>query len=537
MKLAAIDIGSNSIKLIVIEAAAADSFAVLARDKEVVRLGHDTLREGFLSPEAVERAAECVKRFRSIAEARGAETVIATATASVREARNASKFVAEVKRRAGVRVEILSGVEEARLIGVAASFGCAQGNGAALVNIDIGGGSTEISLMRGGVPEQLFSVRLGAVGLTEQFIANDPPKARELRALRNEIRSALERPARETRGARWQRATGTSGTIIALGEALRLRALAREAGQEDRGAQPAGAEIALGQLARLNEKLAQSSAAERRSAHGFSPQRTDIIVAGGQILEGALASLGINMIRTCDYALREGVVIDYLRRVEAESRPPVPDTSDPRLLGVHAVGRRFGYEEAHALQVARLAEKIFDALAGEYELSRHQRTMLSAAALLHDAGYHIAHEEHHKHALYLIKNSELTGFSEAERSVIANIARYHRGAPPRERHPDYAALGEHDRQTVCRLGAVLRVADALDRSHDSRVRDLRVERSGGAVSVKLVSEHVCDRETLAAEQRRDLFEQVFECRLEIGKESLESLAASAGSKRKHSRHT
>jgi exopolyphosphatase/guanosine-5'-triphosphate,3'-diphosphate pyrophosphatase len=521
MKLAAIDIGSNSIKLIVVEAAAADSFAVLAREREVVRLGHDTLREGFLSPEAIERAAECVERFRSIAEARGAEVVIATATASAREARNASKFIAEVRRRAGVRVETLSGIEEARLIGVAASFGCNRGNGAALLNTDIGGGSTEISLMRGGVPEQLISVKLGAVGLTDKFISNDPPKPKEVRALRNEVRLALERPAREMRGAKWQRATGTSGTIIALGEALRLRAQAREAGQEDRGAQAPGAEITLGRLARLNEKLAQESAAERRT-QGFSAQRAEIIVAGGQILEGVMDALGINMIRSCDYALREGLVIDYLRRVEAESRPPVPDISDPRLLGVHAVGRRFGYEQAHALQVARLAEKIFDALADEYGLTRHQRTMLSAAALLHDAGYHIAHEEHHKHALYLIKNSELTGFSEAERSVIANVARYHRGAPPRERHPDYAALGEHDRQTVCRLGAVLRVADALDRSHDSRVRDIRVAQSGGSTSVSLVSARDCEREILAAEQKRDLFEQVFERRLEISKDSPES---------------
>jgi exopolyphosphatase / guanosine-5'-triphosphate,3'-diphosphate pyrophosphatase len=229
-----------------------------------------------------------------------------------------------------------------------------------------------------------------------------------------------------------------------------------------------------------------------------------------------MESLGINMLRTCDFALREGVIIDHLRRLEAESRPPVPDISDPRLLGVHAVGRRFGYEQAHALQVARLAEKIFDALAEDFQMSRHHRTLLSAAALLHDAGYHIAHEEHHKHALYLIKNSELTGFSEAERSVIANIARYHRGATPKERHPDYAALGESDRETVCRLAAILRVADALDRSHDSRVLDLQLRQGGQGLHVTLRAEHDCDREALAASQKRDLFEQVF------GKISLET---------------
>ncbi|HYO92236.1 MAG TPA: hypothetical protein VEQ40_11395, partial [Pyrinomonadaceae bacterium] len=231
MKLAAIDIGSNSIKLVVVDAAASDSFAVLAREKEAVRLGHDTLREEHLSPTAIERAAACIKRFRSIAEARGAERVIAIATASVREANNASEFIDEVERRTGVRVEVLSGVEEARLIGLGASQGCAP-RGVSLINVDIGGGSTEISLVRDGVPAELYSVKLGAVGLTETLISNDPPKPKEIRTLREEIRAALERPARELQGISWRQATGTSGTIIAIGEALRKRAL-REPGREE----------------------------------------------------------------------------------------------------------------------------------------------------------------------------------------------------------------------------------------------------------------------------------------------------------------
>jgi exopolyphosphatase/guanosine-5'-triphosphate,3'-diphosphate pyrophosphatase len=515
LKLAAIDIGSNSIKLVVVEAAGSDSFAVLAREKEVVRLGQDTLRQGYLAPAAIERACDTMKRFRSIAEARGAERVLATATASVREASNAAEFIEEVERRAGVRVEILSGIEEARLIGIAAAHGCARTQGAALVNVDIGGGSTEISLMKDGVPVELFSVKLGAVGLTERHVTSDPPARKELRALRGEIRAALERPARELAGARWQYATGTSGTIIAVGEVLRRRAQ-RDGGRAEQGAQAPGAEIALGQLEKLNERFASMSAEERRAVPGVSQQRAEIIVAGGQILEGVMQALSLNHLRTCDYALREGVVIDTLRQLEAERLPPVPDTSDPRLRGAHAVGRRFGYEEAHAHQVTRLAEKIFDALAPEHDLSRHHRTLLSAASLLHDAGYHIAHEEHHKHALYLIKHSELTGFSEAEREVIANVARYHRGAPPRERHPDYAALNQQDRQTVARLAAILRVADALDRSHDSRVRDLALARDGEFVHVRLHSAENCDREIFAAEQKRDLFEQVFGCRLEFG---------------------
>lgn len=512
MKLAAIDIGSNSIKLVVVDAAASDSFAVLAREKETVRLGHDTLRDGHLSPDAISRAAECIKRFRSIAEARGAERIIATATASVREARNATQFIKEVARETGVRVEVLSGIEEARLIGLAAAQGCASPPRASLINIDIGGGSTEISLVKDGLPVALFSVKLGAVGLTERYLSSDPVKPKELRALREEIRAALERPSRELRGMSWQQATGTSGTIIAIGEALRARAL-RDAERKAQGAQPAGAEIVFSQLERFNARVAELNLAERKNLHGISAQRAEIIIAGGQILEGAMRALGINLLRSCDYALREGVIIDRLRQLEAESRPPVPDVADQKLRGVHAVGRRFGYEEAHAHQVARFAEKIFDQLALAYQLTRHQRTLLSAAALLHDVGYHIANESHHKHALYLIKHSELTGFSEAEREVIANIARYHRGSPPKERHQDYAALNQTDRETVLNLSAILRVADALDRSHDSRVRDIRFVYEGATAQLQLRSTLDCDKEILAAEQKSDLFQHIFNCKL------------------------
>lgn len=516
MKLAAIDIGSNSIKLVVVEAAASDSFAVLLREKESVRLGHETLRKQLLSPAAIERAADTIQRFRSIAEARGVESIVAVATASVREAHNSAEFMGEIERRTGVRVEILSGVEEARLIGLAAAQGCAT-RGVSLMNIDIGGGSTEISLVRDGIPAELFSLKLGAVGLTERFISHDPPKPKELRALREEIRAALERPSRELRGANWQQVTGTSGTILAIGEAMRRL---REAGQDAQGAQPAGAEIALSLLEKFNEQLAQMTVAERRGVSGISSQRAEIAVAGGQILEGVMRALSLNLLRTCDWALREGVIIERLREMEAESKPPVPDVSDQKMRGVYAVGRRFGYEEVHAQQVTRLAEKIFDCMTENFGLTRHQRTLLSTAALLHDAGYHIAHESHHKHTLYLIKHSELTGFSEAERNVIANIARYHRGAMPKDRHPDYVALNETDRETVWRLGAIVRIADALDRRYDSRVRDVRCTLDGQVMHIQLRSEQSCEREIGAAEQKCDMFEQAFGCKVTFSSRAL-----------------
>ena len=518
MRLAAIDIGSNSIKLIVVEATSDDSFAVLGREKEVVRLGHNTLREGYLSPDTIKRAVDCIGRFRSISEARGATRVLAVATASVREAHNASEFIEEVEKRTGVRIEVLSSIEEARLIGLAVAQSCAAGVHTAL-NVDIGGGSTEISFLRDGVPTELYSVKLGAVGLTESFITSDPVKPKELRALREEIRAALDRPRRELNGLKWKQTTGTSGTIIAIGEALRLRRL-RLIDADSEGAQPSGAKIDFAQLERFNDRMADMKMAGRASVPGINAQRAEIIVAGGQILEGVMRALEVKSLRTCDWALREGVIINQLREMDAESRPPVPDVADPRLRGVFAVGRRFGYEEAHAHQVTMLAEKIFDLVAPVYKLNRHQRTLLSATALLHDVGYHIAHEYHHKHSLYLIKHSELTGFSEAERHVIANAARYHKGALPKERHADFSALNEQDQETVWRLGGIIRVADALDKSYSGVVRDVRCTLEGEIVHVQLRSASNCDKEIWAAEQKRDMFEQAYGCKLVFSRRAL-----------------
>ena len=505
MKLAAIDIGSNSIKLAVVDAAGGSSFAVVTRERDVVRLGHETLRKRQLSRAAMERAVASIQRFKTIAESHQVETIVTVATASVREANNSAQFIRTVEQHTGLQVEILSGVEEARLIGLSASHGCAARDVTNL-NIDIGGGSTELSLFRNGSGQALLSLKLGAVRLTDRYLNSDPPKAKELAGMRAEIHAAFERPRRELRGARWQQVTGTSGTILSLGSAL--REVVNNVDRKNQAVQPPETDIPLSRLAALNTRLAAMDVTQRRALPGISSQRAEIIVAGGHILEEAMRALGINVIRTCDWALREGVIIDSLRELEDESRP-APHFADQKLRAVHAVGRRFGYEESHARQVAKLSEKIFDCLAPVENLSRHHRTLMMASALLHDIGYHIAHDSHQKHALYLIKNSELTGFSEAERAVIANIARYHRGPLPKKRHGDFAALNIADREIVCKLAGIVKLADALDRSHDSRVYDLQCSQEPGALHLQLCSETDCENELLEVERKRDLFEEAF----------------------------
>jgi exopolyphosphatase / guanosine-5'-triphosphate,3'-diphosphate pyrophosphatase len=498
--VAAIDIGSNSLKLVIVQAAASNSFTVILQERERVRLGHETLKTHRLSAEAMNLSAETISKFRSIAENRKADIILAVATASVREAENADHFVREIERQTGVRVEVLSSLEEARLIGVAASQSVCD-NECSLLNIDIGGGSTELSLMRDGEPHKLFSMKLGAVGLTEKFILSNPPKANEIENMRVEIANALEKPRKKINGEKWQISTGTSGTI------LRLAAVLSPDAEKTT--------IELKKLTALNQKLAKTNTLERAEIPGISRQRAEVIVAGGQILENVMRALKIETLQPCSFALREGVIIDYLREIEAESLPPVPDVEDKRLRGVFAIGRRFGYEENHALQVANLAETIFDSLAPIYKLARHQRTLLSAAALLHDVGYHISHESHHKHSLYLIKHSEMIGFSEAEKQIIANIARYHKGSLPKEKHTEFMSLSETDRIVTAKLGAILRLADALDRGYENRVKKVEFKRNQQIVQLKLSGKGNLAEEHQAVELKKDLFELAFDCELKV----------------------
>ena len=302
MRLAAIDIGSNSIKVVVVEAAGRDSFNVLASDREVVRLGQETLVYKHISDAAMLRAVDCLKRFRSLAEAHGAEQIVATATAFLREADNATEFVRVIEQKTGLRVEVIAGIEEARLIGLAAYHGCTE-RGVTSLNIDVGGGSTEISIFRDDEALILHSIPIGAVGLTDRFITCDPPSGNDLDQLRSVIRFTLGSWGIELLQRQiWETATATSGTAVTIAAILNPTAPLEPT------------TLTLTELKKLNENLAALPVLERRKIPGLPPQRADIIVAGGIILEEVMSALRIEALRTCDWSLREGLIIDRLRR-------------------------------------------------------------------------------------------------------------------------------------------------------------------------------------------------------------------------------
>ena len=515
MKLAAIDIGSNSIHLVIVRAAEGQNLEIIDREKEMVRLGAGTLRLHVLPKETMDRAMVALSRYRKMAEANGVERIITTATAAVREAYNADAFIERVRKEVGLEVEVLPGVEEARLIALAVSE-VTDFHGKRALIIDIGGGSTEFIITRGSEPELLQSMRLGAVRLTEKFITTDPASKDELQRLSTSIRADLSRVVSEVHQVGFDFAIGTSGTVLNL---VRAAIQAHSFGEEDTsGFESFNQSVTLDQLKRLNRRLAKMNLRERAKVQGLEKQRADIIVAGGVLLETILTEVGADSITTCDWSLREGVVLDFLRQIAPVREDAAPvQLLDVRTRSVLSVARRYEYDEKHSHLVARLAQRIFDDTHDLHGMTSQDRKLLEYAALLHDIGYHIAPNNHHRHSVYLIKNSEMPGFTGNEIAVLAAVVRYHRGSMPgkardnrsRREHEDFRALDRAHRSTVLRLAAILQIADGLDRTHRQSISDVRCEVEGSSVRFIVAATSECDVELWSGDRKADWFREIF----------------------------
>ena len=506
MILAAIDIGSNSIHQVVVESDREKPFRVLASAKEMVRLGRSAARDQRLSSAAMERAITALRKFRKLAEAQGAREILTTATSAVREAANRDEFIARANDEAGVHVELLSGIEEARLIALAAAVRMRERQTARALVIDIGGGSTELAVTQDEEPVALVSLKLGAVRLTEQAGTSDPIPEKALRKLRSELRAVIAARAPEIKAAGFEVCYGTSGTIAALERVALQRHLAGDKRAEKRPE----ASLSLDELRALNAELARLPLAERAKLPGLNRARAEIIVAGGQLLEALLETLGVAQLTVCDWALREGVVIAHLaKRGATVTSSSTRLERDPSLRGALALAAHYRADMKHAHRVAYLAQQLFDECRVLHMLGGEHRRLLMAAAVLHDIGYLVSHTNHHKHSAYLIDNSELTGFTETEIAVIANVARYHRSSLPKPKHAYYAALPDDTRSVVRKLAALLRIADALDRDHEGRVRSLRCEISERRARVIANAARASDTTLWRVEERADLFQQEF----------------------------
>jgi exopolyphosphatase / guanosine-5'-triphosphate,3'-diphosphate pyrophosphatase len=531
MKIAAIDIGSNSIHMVIVRAMKGQNIEIIDREKEVVRLGAG-LRDHRLSKEASERAILTLRRFRQMAHANRVDLIKITGTAAVREANNGDKFIERVRKEVGLDVQLLPGVEEARLIALAVSEVTDFNNRRALI-IDIGGGSTEFIITGGGEAQLLMSVKLGAVRLTDRFITTDPPSQQERENLITTIRADLTHAVSEIKQIGFHFVIGTSGTILNMTDAI-LQSEAAESGDESEF-EAFSPTISLEQIKRLNSKFAEMDIHERKVVPGLEEKRADIIIAGGLLLETILSELDAKEITQCDWSLREGVILDHLRK-EQTSRLDLDDgsllmspdkafieqgslfgTMDVRARSVLSVARHFEYDALHSHQVAHLATRLFDDTLPMHGLGEAERKLLQYASLLHDIGYRVAHADHHRHGLYLIKNSEMPGFTANEIAMIAATVRYHRGDMPkkpkskreRREHEDYFSLKRADRSTVLRLAAILQIADGFDRSHSQKVKNLRGSLTEERLTLTIECEEECDLELWSAERKAKWFSDIF----------------------------
>ena len=508
MKVAAIDIGSNSIHMVVARIDADGHFTLLDRAKEMVRLGKGTLVARALSREAMQAGMQALATFKRLADAQQIDRILAVATSAVREAKNGGDFIAQIGHDLGIHVDLITGREEARLIHLAVSNSLDLRD-ASTVLVDVGGGSVELVLAERGMVKVQESLKLGVLRLAERFFESDPPTRDEVEKLEEYLDRQLASFYKRARNVELERMIGTSGTV------LNLVAIAL---QMDGGQAPErlhGITLRAKDVQRVRKLLARSDREERQRLPGLDRRRVDTIVPGAILIDHVMRRLEVAELTTCEWALREGVLLDFIRRHRREIEEN-ETIADPRRRSVVHLGRRYNFEEGHSQQVARLALALFDQTAEWHGLGAREREWLEFAALLHDVGNHIAHSRHHRHSYYLIVHGELLGFDPKEIRLIAALARYHRKAGPKEEDEEIAALPNGMRAAVPPLAALLRVADALDRSHFSVVRGLTVGGRGKDVTITVrTGGHDAELELWAARRKGDIFEEVFGVRLTL----------------------
>jgi exopolyphosphatase/guanosine-5'-triphosphate,3'-diphosphate pyrophosphatase len=427
----------------------------------MVRLGSGGLGGRALTEGSMLAALQALSKFKRLADSHDVDEIVAAATSAVREADNGREFLTTIRQRTGVRVKVISGTEEARLIHRAAVYGVNVSDGRAAV-IDIGGGSVEFTLGTAKQIQVAESAKIGVIRLTEQFVRTDPIERPDERRMVKHIADSIEETVEQIVARGFDRAIGTSGTILSLGGLAGGKTLA--VGSDDLR----NRRISAKQFRRLRRELTALPLTERLAIPWLDPRRADLAVAGSILLDTILKRMGVKELTLCDLALREGLALDYIRRNQAHIAK-VKEYPDVRCRSAVELAERCNYSPEHARQVTRLALAIFDQTRAAHDLGPREREWLEYGALLHDIGVHISYPRHHRHSYYLIKNGDLRGFEPEEVEVIALVARYHRRVPPKRAHEGYGQLPARLRRTVRTLSAMLRVAEGLDRSHQQSV--------------------------------------------------------------------
>lgn len=504
--LAAIDLGTNSFHIVVVEVLKNGSFVPVAREKESVRIGSGAGEVENISDDAMERGISCLRRFKTLAESKNA-TIRAIGTSALREAGNSYVFQNRVRNEVGINIEVISGYEEARLI----YFGILQGLpvfGKKIIMIDIGGGSTEVLVGEKG--EVLFSqsFKLGAIRLTDRFFRKSRITDIDIQECRYYIENMIL-PFRDIiLDLNPEICIGSSGTVNAIAEMIRKTDSSMN-----------GYSYSLVDLRKIRLTLVVADTLKKKEKlNGIDVKRADIILAGTLILEEVMSILDQKSIQVSDFALREGIIFDTISKMRQNKVNIALDIDTIRTKSINHLIETFRIDKKHALHVKNLSIQLFDQLKELHQLPNDFRVYLEAAAMLHEAGMIISHSAHHHHTYYIISNSEkLLGFNNNELQLIAIIARYHRKGLPKQKHIEYSSLTRRDQIIIRKLAALLRIADGLDRNHLSSIDHLICNISEEKVKIDVYPKNdiLPDMEVWSANTKQDLFEEVYQIPVEF----------------------
>jgi exopolyphosphatase/guanosine-5'-triphosphate,3'-diphosphate pyrophosphatase len=487
--IAAIDVGANAVRLEIARGFSDGSIESVHQERDPVRPGEGLFQTGVIPPHVVDRLIGVLRRYAIICKRHQAR-VRAVGTSALREAKNRDEIIRRAKREAGLVLEAISGKEEARLMCLGVLSG--RPPKARSLCIDIGGGSTEVAGAIGDRPAKLWSVAIGSVRMTETFKSHRGISSKQLRLLREFAHEAVKESL----------PPGIRGfPRVALGSSGSIRAIIAMAAAEGT------AHATADQISHAVDKLARMAPEERHKR--FDTRRGEIIVAGAVILEALAHHLSLHAVTAVDRGLRHGVLVDLVRR-------RFRDADDSSLIdAARTMGRRFFFDEAHAMQVTMLATAMFDQLASLHRLPMAVRPYLEVAAVLHDIGHSVSYQKHHRHTEYLVRNGDIPGLADRERDIVARIARFHRRSPPDLHHPAMEGLSPGEARYVRKLATILRVADALDRSHAQPISKLRAETDGGKVVLRLFTQGPADLEVWDVGHESQLFQRVFSARLGV----------------------
>jgi exopolyphosphatase/guanosine-5'-triphosphate,3'-diphosphate pyrophosphatase len=493
-RVGCVDTGSNAIRFLAAEFSGPGEYETLTNDRVPVRLGHQVFLTGNLAESSMEGAVRAFTSFRNQIDELQLDTFRAVATSAVREARNGFEFVGRILEQSSIHLEMISGSEEARLVHLAVASRLKLTGGKWILT-DLGGGSVEISLVDDMGMLWSESHTMGSVRLLER-LSESQVDTSSFKELLSDYVSTLRIPAP---AQYWS----PSGFVATGGN---IEALAGLAGAEKdhRGV----AELPLADLSSAMHLLGGLSYAQRVSELGLRNDRADVILPAGMVYLHLAKMAGVDSILVPGVGVKEGLLLDLADDMGSHSTHERRQEQQLTKAAI-SLGRRFMFDEAHGLQVSRLALSLFDQLADLHRLGSADRRLLLAAAILHDVGGFISKKGHHKHSFYLLSRSELPGLSPTEMLIVANLARYHRKTLPRTSHPEFTRLSEANRDRTRRLAALLRIADALDRTHIQSVKEVKASAGSKEVKLKLDCTGDCLLERWALNQKKNLFEKVF----------------------------